>query len=82
MLSVVVTFTNGNVVEFAAQEFRVDLLNTGGASSVIEFPYKDSKGNDSAIHLRPNDVSGLFVTPRDELRSGEAGIRYSVAGLK
>jgi hypothetical protein len=82
MVNVVVTFTNGNVVEFVAQEFKANLLNTGGASSVIKFPYKDAKGNDSAIHLRPNDVSGLFVTPRDELRSGEAGIRYSVAGLK
>jgi hypothetical protein len=82
MVNVVVTFTNGNVVEFVAQEFKANLLNTGGASSVIEFPYKDAKGNDSAIHLRPNDVSGLFVTPRDEFRSGEPAIRYSVAGLK
>jgi hypothetical protein len=82
MVNVVVTFTNGNVVEFVAQEFKANLLNTGGASSVIEFPYKDAKGNDSAIHLRPNDVSGLFITPRDEFRSGEPTIRYSVAGLK
>jgi hypothetical protein len=82
MVNVVVTFTNGNVVEFVAQEFKANLLNTGGASSVIEFPYKDAKGNDSAIHLRPNDVSGLFITPRDEFRSGEPAIRYSVAGLK
>jgi hypothetical protein len=82
MVNVVVTFTNGNVVEFVAQEFKANLLNTGGASAVIEFPYKDAKGNDSAIHLRPNDVSGLFITPRDEFRSGEPAIRYSVAGLK
>jgi len=82
MVNVVVTFTNGNVVEFVAQEFKANLLNTGGASSVIEFPYKDAKGNDSAVHLRPNDVSGLFITPRDEFRSGEPAIRYSVAGLK
>jgi hypothetical protein len=79
MVNVVVVFTNGNVVEFAAQELDVNLLNTGGASSVIKFPYKDAKGNDSAIHLRPNDVSGLFVTPGGPLRSGDHAIRYSVA---
>jgi hypothetical protein len=82
MVNVVVVFTNGNVVEFAAQEFKVSLLNTGGASSVHEFPYKDARGDDSAVHLRPDDVSGLFVTPGGPLRSGDHAIRYSVAGLK
>jgi hypothetical protein len=78
----VVVFTNGNVVEFAAQELDIDLVNTGAANSVVKFPYKDALGNDSAIHLRPNHVSGLFVAPGGPLRSGDHAIRYSAADRK
>jgi hypothetical protein len=80
MEDVTVVFTNGNVVQFAAQKFKVSLRNTGSASSVQEFPYKDAEGNDSAIHLKPDDVSGLFVTPGGPRRSDDPAIGYTVAG--
>ena len=52
-----------NIVRFAARKFDADLLNTYGESSVKTFPYKDAKGQDSAMQLRPKDVVGAFVTP-------------------
>jgi hypothetical protein len=67
MVNVTVVFTNGNVVEFAAQEFHADLVNTEGANFVNQFPYKDAEGQDSAIHLKPDEVAGLFVTPSTEV---------------
>jgi hypothetical protein len=67
MVNVTVVFTNGNVVEFAAQEFDADLADTLGASLVSKFPYKDAEGQDSAIHLKPDEVAGLFVTPSTEV---------------
>jgi hypothetical protein len=79
MVDVVVVFTNGNVVNFAAQEFDVDLVNTEGGRFVTKFPYKDAEGQDSAIHLKPAQVVGVFVTPGSELSPGEQSIRYTVA---
>jgi hypothetical protein len=61
MVSVTVVFTNGNVVEFAAQEFDVNLH--GDRSNVNKYPYKDAEGKDSTIHLQPAEVAGVFVTP-------------------
>ena len=77
MVTVTVVFTNGNVVEFAAQEFDVEFKSGVGVAN--KYPYKDAEGNDSAIHLRPNDVAGLFVTPGGPLRSGDRAIAYTVA---
>jgi hypothetical protein len=56
MLNVTVVFTNVTTVSFAAQEFDADLVNSYGEGSVKKFPYKDAKGQDSAIQLRPKDV--------------------------
>jgi len=81
MVNVTVVFTNGNVVSLAAQEFDADLAS-GGGGVVNRYPYKDSEGNDSAVHLRPDDVAGLFVTTGGPLRSGDQAIAYSVAGNK
>jgi hypothetical protein len=67
MVNVVVVFTNGNVVEFSAQEFDADLANTEGPSSVNKFLYKDAEGKDSAIHLKPDEVAGIFVTPSTDV---------------
>jgi hypothetical protein len=67
MVNVVVVFTNGNVVEFSAQEFDADLANTEGTSSVNKFAYKDAEGQDSAIHLKPDQVAGIFVTPSTDV---------------
>jgi hypothetical protein len=58
---ITVVFVNGNVVRFAAQEFDADLRSASGSTN--KYPYKDSEGNDSVIHLRPNQVAGIFVAP-------------------
>ena len=63
MADVTVVFSNGNVVRFAAQEFDVDLVQTSGRQHVIKFPYKDAAGNDSAVHLTPFEVAGIFIAP-------------------
>jgi hypothetical protein len=74
MVNVVVVFTNGNVVEFTGQEFDADLADTLGASLVSRFPYKDAEGKDSAIHLKPDEVAGIFVTPStDEIATKVSG---------
>jgi hypothetical protein len=78
MVTVTVVFRNGDVVNFAAQEFDADLRE--GSNFVNKYPYKDAEGADSAIQLRPADVAGLFVTPGKELRSDEPAIAYTVAG--
>jgi hypothetical protein len=79
MLYVVVVFTNGNVVTFAAKESDADLRS--GVGIINKYPYKDAEGNDSAIHLRPNDVAGLFVTPGLELEREESAISTKVPSL-
>jgi hypothetical protein len=61
MVSVTVVFTNGTVVEFAAQEFDVNLHAERG--NVDKYPYKDAEGKESAIHLQSAEVAGVFVTP-------------------
>ena len=79
MVNVTVVFTNGSIVSFAAQEFDADLVNTYGASFVKKFPYKDAKGQDSAIHLRLDDVAGVFVTSSPSLDPEEMQITYKAA---
>ena len=61
MVSVTVVFTNGTVVEFAAQQFDVNL--EGERGNVNKYPYKDAEGKDSTIHLQTAEVAGVFVTP-------------------
>ncbi|HKH36113.1 MAG TPA: hypothetical protein VKA82_02880 [Rubrobacter sp.] len=60
MVSVTVVFTNGTVVEFAAQQFDVNL--EGERGNVNKYPYKDAEGKDSSIHLLSAEVAGVFVT--------------------
>jgi hypothetical protein len=80
MINVTVVFTNGTTVSFAAQEFDADLVNSYGEGSVKKFLYKDAKGQDSAIQLRPKDVVGVFVTPAPNLDPDEEmPITYKVA---
>ena len=79
MVNVTVVFTNGNVVQFAAQEFDVEFKSGVGIAN--KYPYKDVEGNDSAIHLRPNDVAGLFVTPGFELERGQSAISTKLPSL-
>ena len=69
MVNVTVVFTNGNVVDFAAEEFEVNLA--ANPARVATYPYKDARGNDSAIYLRANDVAGVFLTqpPPGETRA-------------
>jgi hypothetical protein len=64
-------FTNGTIVSFASQEVDADLVNTYGESSVKKIPYKDAKGQDSAIQLRPKDVVGVFVSSAPSLDPDE-----------
>lgn len=77
MEKVTVMFTNGNVVNFAAQEFDADLRSD--RSAVNKYPYKDAEGQDSAIHVKPGQVAGVFVTPSQELGRGEPPITFKVA---
>jgi hypothetical protein len=79
MVNVTVVFTNGSIVNFAAQEFDADLVSTYGENSVKQFPYKDAKGQGSVIHLRLKDVSGVFVTSAPSLEPDEKPITYKVA---
>jgi hypothetical protein len=75
MEDVTVVFTNGNIVNFAAQEFDVDLVEE--RNLINKYPYKDAQGQDSSIHLRPNQVAGVFRTRSSG--GGESSIHYSVA---
>ena len=52
MEDVTVVFNNGNIVSFVAQEFDVNLKEDGGSTN--KYSYKDAQGQDSSIHLRPN----------------------------
>jgi hypothetical protein len=72
MEDVTVVFNNGNIVSFVAQEFDVDLKGDGGHTN--EYPYKDAQDRDSSIHLRPNQVAGVFRTRSSE--GGEPSIHY------
>jgi hypothetical protein len=81
MVHVTVAFANGNVVEFDAEEFNVDLYDTPGVSCVSKFTYKDHQGNNSAVHLKPEDVAGIFITPYEGVGGGQP-IGYAVAGRK
>jgi hypothetical protein len=76
MVDVTVVFRNGDVVNFAAQEFDPDL--SGARNIVNKYPYKDARGTDSAIHLRPNEVAGVFVTPGPERREDDSLISVQV----
>lgn len=80
MIHVTVALTNGNIVGFDAEEFNVNLANS--ASGVAnKFTYKDHQGNDSAVHLKPEEVAGIFVTP-SEGAGGSQAIWYAVAGRR
>jgi len=52
MEDVTVVFLKGNIVSFVAQEFDVDLKEDSGSTN--KYSYKDAQGQDSSIHLRPN----------------------------
>ncbi len=60
MEHVTVVFANGSIVSFVAQEFDVNLKESSGSTN--KYPYKDAQGQDSSIHLRPNQVAGVFRT--------------------
>jgi hypothetical protein len=60
MVAVTVVFTNGNIVNFNAREFDVDLGTSRGILN--KYAYKDDEGEDSTIHLKPAEVAGVFVT--------------------
>ncbi len=78
MESVTVVFRNGNIVNFVAQEFGADL--TENRDLVNKYPYKNAQGQDSFIHLRPDEVVGVFLTTSPG--RNEPPIAYSVAGNK
>jgi hypothetical protein len=73
MEDVTVVFNNGNIVSFVAQEFDVNLKEDGGSTN--KYSYKDAQGQDSSIHLRPNQVAGVFRTRSSG--GGEPSIHYS-----
>ena len=61
MDTVTVVFTNGNIVSFEAQEIDMD-LTAGNRNNVNKFPYKNARGEDSAIYLQPSEVAGVILT--------------------
>ncbi len=76
MEQVTVVFINGNIVSFGAQEFDVD-LTTGNRGAPQKYPYKDAQGQDSFVHLEPNEVAGIFLTKA--AHSNDDPISYTVA---
>ena len=80
MVNVTVVFTSGTVVNLVAQEFEANL---GSSRQLVnKYPYKDSEGQSSAIHLKPDDVAGVFVTPAGRLLASEQALSYTVAQRK
>jgi len=61
MDSVTVVFTNGNIVNFVAQEFDVNFVSEP-YGAVNKYSYKDARGEDSAGYLKPTEVAGIFLT--------------------
>jgi hypothetical protein len=80
MVNVTVVFTSGTVVNLVAQEFDANLGTS--RQLVNKYPYKDSGGQHSVIHLKPDDVAGVFVTPAGRLLPSEQTISYTVAQRK
>jgi hypothetical protein len=69
MQTVTVVFKNGAIAHFSAEEFDA---NFGEALDYVnKYPYKDARGNESAIYLKPDVVAGVFLTqpPPGETRS-------------
>lgn len=76
MQHVVVVFKNGNIVEIFAEEFSAELDER--SNRLQKMDYKDAQDKDSAIYLRPGDVSGIFVTSLQ--RSGNRATHYIAPG--
>ncbi len=63
--------TNGNrhrcvhqrdtTVTFETQEIDID-LTMGNRNNVNRYPYKNARGEDSAIYLQPSEVAGVILT--------------------
>jgi len=75
MQHVTVAFKNGNMVTFDAEEFDANFTEHG--SILNKYPYKDGQGQDSFIHLKPNEVAGVFLTKA--ARISNSPIEYTVS---
>lgn len=73
---VTVVFNNGNVLTFMAEEFDADLAHN--SSTLNRYPYKNAKGEESYIFMRPNDISGFFLTKPE--RGNDPSVQYKVPG--
>ncbi len=80
MDTVTVVFTNGNIVSFMAEEFDVALENRS-SDKIAKYSYKNGRGGDSHVYLKPSEVAGIFLTQIDP-REREPAIHYTVPGKK
>ena len=66
MYNVVITYTNGEEVQFPAQEFDVDFRHTQAhpGSQLNKYTYTDHQGNKTFIYLTPNQVAGIVLITR------------------
>jgi hypothetical protein len=77
MDSVTIVFTNGNIVNFGAQEFSVSLEGASGYT-VRKYEYKDASGEDSAVYLNPGEVAGVILS---RAPAGQThAVSYKVSG--
>lgn len=68
MYQIAIVFTNGSKVEFHATEFDIDFdpANLPGSPQytyhrVQRFTYKDIKGDEASLYLKPNEVAAIVV---------------------
>ena len=78
MDSVTVVFKNGNIVNFRAQDFNVDLTSDRGGLN--KYAYKNAIGEESSIYLEPNEVVGIFLT--QAAAAGGGAVSYRVPGTQ
>jgi hypothetical protein len=72
MYRVIITYVNGEKVEFDAAEFDVDFRNTAPSeekNALRKFTYKDEDGNDTFIYLTPAQVAGIVLVGKLEPHS-------------
>ena len=81
MYEVAIVFIDGSKVTFHAQEFDIgfesgDLSGTAAHqySRIQKFTYKNVHGDDSPLHLRPDQVAGIVTAYMDR---GKYGLKTS-----
>ncbi len=63
MKRVIITYTNGENVNFAAKEFNISAsdIPSSGFGRLRKFSYEDENGEENAVYLTPGQVAGIVV---------------------